>query len=384
MPLPPVATNTPTGPRVTALNDPLNLLSVTSAADGSTSFSERSAAEKATGHASARQQHASEASRPSSHSGSERPTPNVAGSATPEAVYATPMGSVTSAFAPALGAAGSKPATTRALPHAVDSRGSILSDAVQSAMGQGPPHVASADGAPPSNDASSRLLARVADSAGGSVELAYQKQPTQDGSANSLASSALQLVPGTGQSSPSAAGAVAPRLGVQPASNSNDQHSTGQLPLVVCGPERDAASIQARMRQEFLAMPESVRKRVAALLRMHVLNSVREKVEAGHLDFINEIRPLTCLFLGFPSLLEPRDDVAHQDQIDCVQFAYTSVQAVMRNWDGSFLQFRADEKGFVGICCFGLPGHTHEDNTARGIYAALELQKVRACPCTTI
>ena len=47
----------------------------------------------------------------------------------------------------------------------------------------------------------------------------------------------------------------------------------------------------------------------------------------------------------------------------------------MRKYDGSFLQFRADEKGFVGICAFGLPGHTHEDNPARGILAALDLDK---------
>ncbi|GIL60582.1 hypothetical protein Vafri_15123 [Volvox africanus] len=134
-----------------------------------------------------------------------------------------------------------------------------------------------------------------------------------------------------------------------------------------------AAQLPPRLRHEFLNQPDHVQRRIAGLLRMHVLGSVRIRVEAGHLDFINEIRPLTCMFLGFPSLLQPRDDVAHRDQVQCVQFAYTSVQAVMRKWDGSFLQFRSDEKGFVGICAFGLPGHTHEDNPARGIRAALEL-----------
>ncbi|GIL91465.1 hypothetical protein Vretifemale_19055, partial [Volvox reticuliferus] len=134
-----------------------------------------------------------------------------------------------------------------------------------------------------------------------------------------------------------------------------------------------AAQLPPRLRHEFVNQPDHVQRRIAGLLRMHVLGSVRIRVEAGHLDFINEIRPLTCMFLGFPSLLQPRDDVAHRDQVQCVQFAYTSVQAVMRKWDGSFLQFRSDEKGFVGICAFGLPGHTHEDNPARGIRAALEL-----------
>ncbi|MEW5302999.1 MAG: hypothetical protein WDW36_005732 [Sanguina aurantia] len=34
-----------------------------------------------------------------------------------------------------------------------------------------------------------------------------------------------------------------------------------------------------------------------------------------------------------------------------------------------------DEKGFIAICAFGIPGHTHEDNPSRGILAALDLQK---------
>ena len=48
-------------------------------------------------------------------------------------------------------------------------------------------------------------------------------------------------------------------------------------------------------------------------------------------------------------------------------------------FDGSFLQFRCDEKGFLGICALGLPGHTHEDDPSRGIQAALDLrQRVKA------
>ncbi|KAG2424626.1 hypothetical protein HXX76_014351 [Chlamydomonas incerta] len=155
------------------------------------------------------------------------------------------------------------------------------------------------------------------------------------------------------------------------------------VPAAAATPNANAAGLAAalaalppRLRHEFVNQPEPVQRRIAGLLRMHVLGSVRVRVEAGHLDFINEIRPLTCMFLGFPSLMQPLDDVSHKDQVSCVQLAYTSVQAVMRKWDGSFLQFRSDEKGFVGICAFGLPGHTHEDNPTRGIRAALELASV--------
>lgn len=94
------------------------------------------------------------------------------------------------------------------------------------------------------------------------------------------------------------------------------------------------------VRHEFMHLPEHIQRRMAGVLRMHVLGSVRTRVEAGHLDFINEIRPLTCIFLGFPSLLDERDTATHSDQVSCVQFAVQQIQNVMRKWDGSFMQFR--------------------------------------------
>ncbi len=120
-------------------------------------------------------------------------------------------------------------------------------------------------------------------------------------------------------------------------------------------------------------LPEHIQRRLGSVLRMHVLGSVRSRIEAGHLDFITEIRPLTCLFLGFPSLLKETDTASPEDQVSCVQYCIQKTQEVMRKWDGSLLQFRCDEKGFVAICAFGLPGHTHEDNPSRGILAALDL-----------
>jgi hypothetical protein len=50
-----------------------------------------------------------------------------------------------------------------------------------------------------------------------------------------------------------------------------------------------------------------------------------------------------------------------------------AVQKCMQHHAGSFLQFRCDEKGFLSICAFGLPGRTHEDDPARGVRAALDL-----------
>lgn len=53
---------------------------------------------------------------------------------------------------------------------------------------------------------------------------------------------------------------------------------------------------------EFDMLPRGVQARAVQILRMHVMDNVRQRIEAGHLDFVNEIRVCTVLFLGFPSL----------------------------------------------------------------------------------
>ncbi|KAL3159729.1 hypothetical protein ABBQ38_010135 [Trebouxia sp. C0009 RCD-2024] len=137
---------------------------------------------------------------------------------------------------------------------------------------------------------------------------------------------------------------------------------------------------------DFQELPRYVQLRAVQILRMHVMGNVRQRIEAGHRDFVNEIRVCTCLFLGFPSLKRPKAGTSPEDasreqdgdevaasEVTEVQAAVDLVQKQMRNHDGSFLQFRCDEKGFLSICAFGLPGKTHEDSPARAIQAALAI-----------
>lgn len=49
------------------------------------------------------------------------------------------------------------------------------------------------------------------------------------------------------------------------------------------------------------------------------------------------------------------------------------VQRHMRAHNGTCLQLRCDEKGFLAVCAFGLPGQTHEDGAARALLAALSI-----------
>lgn len=120
--------------------------------------------------------------------------------------------------------------------------------------------------------------------------------------------------------------------------------------------------------------PSHVAARAAALFRMHVIDNVRQRIEAGHYDFINETRQLTILFMGFPSLSSPDAALAHQ--MKPVQDIVMTVNHVMQQFQGTFVQFRCDEKGFLAICAFGLPGVSHANNPERGILAALQMQSL--------
>ena len=68
-----------------------------------------------------------------------------------------------------------------------------------------------------------------------------------------------------------------------------------------------------------------------------------------------------------------RPTSCNDDPITSVQAAIEVVQRIMKQHEGSFLQFRCDEKGFLSICAFGLSGKAHEDDPSRGIRAAIDI-----------
>lgn len=85
----------------------------------------------------------------------------------------------------------------------------------------------------------------------------------------------------------------------------------------------------------------------------------------------------TCLCVQRPKAAasaEGADGDVQSSEVAEVQAAVELVQKQMRVYDGSFLQFRCDEKGFLSICAFGLPGKTHEDSPTRAIQACCTVQ----------
>ena len=136
---------------------------------------------------------------------------------------------------------------------------------------------------------------------------------------------------------------------------------------------------------ELEGLTPMARARLTHLLRTHVVDNVRQRIEAGHQDFVNELRICTVVFLGVPSLLEPASQsaVAAGSPVGHMQAVMRAVQRRLAVSEGSLLQFRMDEKGFIMIGAFGLPGKTHEDDAVRGLRAALAitqaLKELGAC-----
>eukprot|EP00210_Caulerpa_lentillifera_P006470 g6182.t1 len=120
------------------------------------------------------------------------------------------------------------------------------------------------------------------------------------------------------------------------------------------------------------SIPSKQRKRCIEVLRTHVPASIRPKIEAGHLEYISEIRSLSVLFFGFPGLTTP-DASKAQSPLTHVQTTMETLQCWMKEFEGSFVQLRCDEKGFLAICAFGLSGSNHANNSSRAIAAAFKI-----------
>ena len=115
------------------------------------------------------------------------------------------------------------------------------------------------------------------------------------------------------------------------------------------------------------------------LLQAFLLGSIRSRVLAGQYEYINELRDCTIVFCGVPALTKRRAAGAPPvDECALAQSVVLAVQSAVGHLDGAFLQARCDEKGFIIVSAFGLPGYAHEDGPARGIRAALATQHALA------
>jgi class 3 adenylate cyclase len=105
------------------------------------------------------------------------------------------------------------------------------------------------------------------------------------------------------------------------------------------------------------------------LVERHVPSVVVERVRAGQLDWLAEIRIATLVFVNLPDLDPDRASLARLDA------AVRALQSWAFECDAEIYDCAVDDKGTTFILAFGVPPHAHADDPARGVLAALAIQR---------
>jgi len=108
-------------------------------------------------------------------------------------------------------------------------------------------------------------------------------------------------------------------------------------------------------------------------VRGWLLPPVLQRLEAGQGEFLAELRPAVALFLQFGGIDYDQDPAARHKLDRFIRQA----QAILNRYDGSLLNLNIGDKGSYLYACFGAP-IAHEDDAARAVSAALELQALGA------
>ena len=113
----------------------------------------------------------------------------------------------------------------------------------------------------------------------------------------------------------------------------------------------------------FEAPQEAVRA-----LETYIPGAIKDRLAAGQIGWLAELRNVTVLFINFPDLnyetsLETSQEIMHQ------------LQSALYHYEGSVNDNFVDERGATLLAVFGLPPFSHEDDALRATLAALEIQQ---------
>jgi len=108
----------------------------------------------------------------------------------------------------------------------------------------------------------------------------------------------------------------------------------------------------------------------AAALRAFLPRAVVERLDAGHTSWLAEFRRTTVVFVSIGGL-----DYDAPDVLERVHDLLRAMQSVVYRYDGSVVQLVADDRGTTLVAAWGVPSRTHEDDAARAVHAALDLQR---------
>lgn len=101
-----------------------------------------------------------------------------------------------------------------------------------------------------------------------------------------------------------------------------------------------------------------------SVLESHIPEMARDYLSSRSEKFASDYRECSIVFFGFPTLLDNGD-------LAVVQSVFEVIQKLLHSTNGGFLQMRSDEKGFVLICAYGLPGRSSVNDAEKALKLAL-------------
>ncbi len=104
-------------------------------------------------------------------------------------------------------------------------------------------------------------------------------------------------------------------------------------------------------------------------IREFVAAAVPDRLDSGLDEWSADFRRVSSVFVNLIGA-----DLGSGKDADRVNTVTCSIQQVVQRYDGAIHQFIEDDKGTVMLIGFGLPPRSHEDDPARAVMAALDIE----------
>lgn len=118
-----------------------------------------------------------------------------------------------------------------------------------------------------------------------------------------------------------------------------------------------------------------VRSSIIDSLKVYVPAAILARIEAGLADWLSELRRVSVIFIMLPgygaSITHP-----FRRTLPEAQSVMQALQRALYRYGGSINKLNVDDKGITLVAAFGLPPFSQQDDAARAIHAALEMQSV--------
>jgi class 3 adenylate cyclase/tetratricopeptide (TPR) repeat protein len=115
--------------------------------------------------------------------------------------------------------------------------------------------------------------------------------------------------------------------------------------------------------------PVTIPPLMEAAVRSYVPEVCLARLDAGHADWLAELRRTTVVFAGVRGVADTTPD-----SVLLLRRVAEAAQHVLKRYDGWLKEITTDDKGTTLIAVFGVAPFSHEDDPARAIQVALTLQ----------